>query len=402
MEENLINVVQSLNDLAMKETEQLDEFIAENNDDIKLDINYPYLIFKRDELIRAMNLCNKIVQQKSDISSYNSISFIPDIENSGMYFYATNELSHFRYYTELLGDKSEMINENISIPLIILQKLIKLMGNKVLIYKKDNNLYIRLLDGDLLIDLRRPDMKIITFPGNIGHKVAEISVLTLGTTINAILPLLAAEVRGEARRIAFTGEKAYYNSAFYYIESEIKSPIMSLTFRDAEFISKIYKYYKDKQIQIFTVDSDLSRLFIKIDNIEYQFLNSDASVSILMIQQMEKVISPIEGIVNYDRLNRIVGLATSLPSSTGILKLKFNEDKLQASIESTKGSSDFNLLTEITAKKLYNKEVLVRAETLRRLLSSFNGSEKIGIALADLGITLEYKGIKAIMMHTEA
>ena len=139
MEENLINVVQSLNDLAMKETEQLDEFIAENNDDIKLDINYPYLIFKRDELIRAMNLCNKIVQQKSDISSYNSISFIPDIENSGMYFYATNELSHFRYYTELLGDKSEMINENISIPLIILQKLIKLMGNKVLIYKKDNN-----------------------------------------------------------------------------------------------------------------------------------------------------------------------------------------------------------------------------------------------------------------------
>ena len=39
--------------------------------------------------------------------------------------------------------------------------------------------------------------------------------------------------------------------------------------------------------------SDLSRLFIKVDNIEYQFLNSDASVSILMIQQMEKVISPI-------------------------------------------------------------------------------------------------------------
>lgn len=401
MDENIINITQSLKDLAMKEAEQLDEFIAENNDDINLDTEYPYLIFKRDELIRVMNLSNKIVQQKSDIISYNSISLIPDINNKSIYFYATNELSHFKYCSELLGNPEEMLDENISISLIVLQKIIKLMGNKVLIYKKENNLYIRLLDGDLLLDLRKPDLKIITFPGKVGHKVAELSVYTLGTTINAILPLLSAEVRGEARRISFTGEKAYYNSAFYYIESEIKSPIMSLTFRDAEFISKIYKYYKDRQILIYSVDSDLSRLFIKVDNIEYQFLNSDASVSILMIQQMEKVISPIEAIVSYDRLNKIVGLATSLPSSTGNISLRFKDNKLQASIVSIKGNSDFTLNTEVLNNRLYSKEVLVKAETLRRLLSSFSNSDKLGIALADLGITLEYKGIKAIMMHTD-
>ena len=101
MDENIINITQSLKDLAMKEAEQLDEFIAENNDDINLDTEYPYLIFKRDELIRVMNLSNKIVQQKSDIASYNSISLIPDINNKSIYFYATNELSHFKYCSEL-------------------------------------------------------------------------------------------------------------------------------------------------------------------------------------------------------------------------------------------------------------------------------------------------------------
>lgn len=401
--EEILNATQSLKDLAMNDIEELDELVAENNNDINLETEYPYLIFKRDDLIRAINLCNKIVQPKSDVISYNSISFVPEIETKRLYFYATNELSHFRFYTELLGDTSEMLNINISIPLVILQKLVKLMGNKVLIYKKDINLYIRLLDGDLLLDFRQPDDKIIKFPGEPTEKLADINVTTIGYVVNSILPLLSAEVRGEVRKISFTGEKAYYNSSFYYIEALINSPQMSLSFRDAEFISKIYKYYKDKSILIYNVKSSLPRLFLKVDNIEYQFINSVASISILMTQQMEKVIKPIESLVNFDRLYKIVNLATTLPSSTGTVNLQYNDNKLQASIVSIKGNSDFTFSTELLeGVKLYNKEVLVKSETLRRLLSSFAGIDRIGIGLADLGITLEYKGIKAILMCTDA
>ena len=105
--------------------------------------------------------------------------------------------------------------------------------------------------------------------------------------------------------------------------------------------------------------------------------------------------------VSYDRLYRTVTLATTLPYSTGDVILKYNKDKLQTSIISNRGNSDFSFATEVlTENKLYDKEVLVRAETLRRLLTSFNEADKLSIALADLGITLEYKNIKAIMMHT--
>ena len=318
-------------------------------------------------------------------------------------FYATNELSHFRYRAELLGDMKETWDFPISIPLTILQKLVKLMGNKVLLYKKEENLYIRLLDGDLLLDLRQADMTILTFPGDVSDKdkIAELKISNIGSVVNNILPLLQAEIRGEAKRISFTGDKAYYNSSFYYIETSIKTPRMTLSLRDADFINKLFKYYKNDEIQIFSVKSNLSRLFLKINNIEYEFINSINSISDIITQQMNNIVKEPEVMVSYDRLYRTVTLATTLPYSTGDVILKYNKDKLQTSIISNRGNSDFSFTTELlTENKLYDKEVLVRAETLRRLLTSFNEADKLSIALADLGITLEYKNIKAIMMHT--
>ena len=291
----------------------------------------------------------------------------------------------------------------ISIPLTILQKLVKLMGNKVLLYKKEENLYIRLLDGDLLLDLRQADMTILTFPGDVSDKdkIAELKISNIGSVVNNILPLLQAEIRGEAKRISFTGDKAYYNSSFYYIETSIKTPRMTLSLRDADFINKLFKYYKNDEIQIFSVKSNLSRLFLKINNIEYEFINSINSISDIITQQMNSIVKEPEVMVSYDRLYRTVTLATTLPYSTGDVILKYNKDKLQTSIISNRGNSDFSFATEVlTENKLYDKEVLVRAETLRRLLISFNEADKLSIALADLGITLEYKNIKAIMMHT--
>ena len=277
------------------------------------------------------------------------------------------------------------------------------MGNKVLLYKKEENLYIRLLDGDLLLDLRQADMTILTFPGDVSDKdkIAELKINTIGSVVNNILPLLQAEIRGEAKRISFTGDKAYYNSSFYYIETSIKTPRMTLSLRDADFINKLFKYYKNDEIQIFSVKSNLSRLFLKINNIEYEFINSINSISDIITQQMNNIVKEPEVMVSYDRLYRTVTLATTLPYSTGDVILKYNKDKLQTSIISNRGNSDFSFTTELlTENKLYDKEVLVRAETLRRLLTSFNEADKLSIALADLGITLEYKNIKAIMMHT--
>lgn len=119
-----------------------------------------------------------------------------------------------------------------------------------------------------------------------------------------------------------------------------------------------------------------------------------------MTQQMEKVMKDIEAFINFDRFNKVVNLATSLPSSTGDLTLRYENDELIASINSNKGVSDFTFkLEKVSEDKLSVNTIYLKAGTLKRLLNSFSSADKIGIAISDTGVTLEYKNIKAIIMH---
>lgn len=398
---DILDAAKGLTDLMSETQDTLEDLEETSKSEINLKTDYPYLIFKTEDLIRVMNLCNKVVQPKSDNPAYNTISIVPVPKFNVVNFYVTNDLSHFSYQAELIGEQNKMLNETISISFINLQKIVKLAGSKILIYKKDNNIYFRIIDGDLLIDYRQVDMKYLQFPGVIKEKIAEIGAGNIGKIISAALPLLNAELRGDVKRINFTGDRAYFNSSFYYLESNIVSPKISLSLRDAEFFNKLYKYYKDKQIQIFRVESNLSRLYIKIDNVDYMFINSINAISPLLIDQIGKMMSPIESLVNYDRLNKIVSLATMLPSSTGNVGLSYKDGKLIAKISSNKGESIMNFDTKLEKEHLYKGEIFVKAETLRKLLNAFVGTEKIGIALSDLGITLENAGIRAVMMHTD-
>lgn len=404
MENNLIKDILSLNN-ELKELEILDninnlEDIEEqiNNPSIDLNVNYPYIIFDTYDLLRTINLCNKLILQKSNNFSYNSISLVPVLEYKTLYFYVTNELSHFRYRTELLGDINEMLNEYISIPLITLQKLVKLMGNKVLIYKKDNNYYLRLQNGDLLLDVYKANENIIFFPSEPDLKLLEIPVSNLGNIVDAMLPLLNYEISSENKRINFTEEKAYFNSSSYYIESNINTPKLSLSLKDAEFISKLNKYYKNDNMILFNTKSTLPRLFIKLDKIEYEFINSINSISKLLTDQINTSIKPIEATLNYLDLYKVVNLATNLPSSTGNIKLKYKDNFLIISITSAKGDSNFSIPIEKISNNLYKDEIIIRATLLKKLLLSFTKSENINIALNNISITIENDFSKAILM----
>ena len=376
-----------------------DELIVNNNNDIDLNINYPYIIFNRDDLVRTINLCNKFILSKSDIPEYNSISFVPVIQNKTICMYTTNELSHFIFKTEMLGSLDNIIEKPFLISLNILQKIVKLMGNKVLIYNKDEKFYARLLDGDLLIDARPVNTDIIFMPGSIKDKICDINLNILGDTCVSILPLLSSEIRSDYKKAYFTGTKSYFKSPFYYIETNINTPKLVLSFRDIEFISRLYKYYKNSQIQLFSVDTSLSRIRLKLDNIEYQFINSRSS-EINLDDIMNKIMKESEVSIQFDKLYRIINLATSLPNTDNIISIKYNNSELYLSIINNNGNSNFNFpINRIGNNKLYNKEIILNANTLKKLLISFSNSINIDLALNDNGITIKSGNTKAFLMN---
>lgn len=401
---NNINEILSLNQ-DLKDLEILDsinelEDISEswNDKNINLSSEYPYIIFNTSDLVLTLNLCSKLVLSKSNNFSYNTVALVPNPKFKQMYFYITNELSHYRYKTELLGNSEEMFNDLISIPILTLQKLVKLMGNKILIYKKDNNFYIRLQNGDLLLDSRPSDENIIFFPSEPNEKICEIKLNILNSIIEPTLPLLNSEIAIENKRLNFTGEKAYFNSSFFYIESNIKSPRISISIKDSEFISKLAKYYKDETILLFNTKSDLPRIYLKCKNVEYEFISSVSSISDLLVNQMNSNIKDSEFKVNYLEFYKIINLATILPSSTGYVKLKHNKNSIDIILSSSKGDSKFNLETSDIVSNFYNNEILCRASLLKKLLLPFSKSEEIELAFNNTSICVYNKSTKAILI----
>lgn len=378
-----------------------DELIIDNDNEINLNVDYPYLIFSRDDLVRTINLCNKMILAKSDISEYNSISFIPVKDFKRINLCVTNELSHFTFSTEMLGSIENSINNSFSISLIVLQKIIKFMGNKVLIYKNENKYYTRLLDGDLLIDARPVNEEIVIMPGNINDKIAEIGLDNLGGLCNSILPILLSDISSSYKRVYFNGDKAYFKSPFYYIESDIKTPKMILSFRDIEFISKLYKYYKNSKILLFNVTTSLPRLRLKVDNINYQFISSN-SFDNTILESMDSLMKEPEVSIDYNKLYRTISMLNSLPNSSNIIKLKYINGLLNLNITNNSGESNFNFeLKKLTNRKLHEKEVTLNINIFKKIMDSFYGDDTIELALDNKGITIKNKTIKSFLLNYE-
>lgn len=396
----LDNVTKMVNNTNLTDLEELDENITiqnQNVEDIKINIPNPKLVIYQKDLIRALNLSLSIIQPKSDNMVYNSLTFM---SKGSLKLFATNELSHFTMSVPIIENTLDLI---FCIPLTILQKITKLMGNKVMFFINENKLYVRLLSGDLLLDIRIPNEKLLRLPINEDDikESIEIPVNTLGRITSSILPILNTEIRSDARKISFLGDKAYYMSPFYYIESDIKTPNMSLRMKDAEFITKLYKHYNDKNIILSVIQSKVTRVHLKLENITYIFISGNAEMDDLVKNQIDKLIKPISIIFNFDRFNKIINLATLLPNSTGDIKLSINENNLIINLISSSGESTFTVPYELINKDNLNKTINLHAEPLRKLLASFNDSQKIGLAFTDYGVVLEKEGVKAILMHVE-
>lgn len=367
--------------------------------DIDLNCEYPYLIFNRDELIKFLTISSSIIQIKSDNFSYNSISLVPNSSSRMIYFYATNELSHIRLHTELLGNKSNFIEKNISIQYNVLQKLMKLMAKKVLLYLKNDSLYIRLVNGDLLLDYNIPNLDIVLFPSEKNEFISTIDVDLIGNIVNNMLPLLNSDIQGNLCKISFLGDVAYYRSAFYYIESRIKTPKMSLSLRDSELISNIYKFYKGQNLVLYSTKSSIPRLFASIDNIDFDFISRVDDISLKITEQMNKVILEPTCFIELENFYKTLNLASTLPNSNGDITICFEDDKLILTIISNKGNSDFTFTLLDKNSDLYKSKINLKANVLKKLLQSFSITNKIGIAISDLGITITNDNIKAVLIH---
>ena len=218
-----------------------------------------------------------------------------------------------------------------------------------------------------------------------------------------MLPLLNSDIQGNLCKISFLGDKAYYRSAFYYLESNITTPMMSLSIRDSEMIADIHKLYPDFNLMFYNTKSSIPRMFCHIDNIDFLFISRVDSISSTITAQMEKVFKEPEFYIEIDNFYKTINLSTTLTTYTGDITLSYNiEDKdknlLYLDLVSSRGQSRFNF-DMIDSKITKSNSINLKAITLKKLLQSFDLDSKIGLGFSDACITIVNDNIKALLIH---
>ena len=361
-----------------------------------LKTEYNSIVLEKDELIKVLNLVSKVSHTNSSSIECSCLTFIPDWERKTLVLATTNDLTYFRANVELLGENSNALRDVFSIKIDTLNKIKQFFRNKVLIYKKESEFYIRLLDGDLLIHTAVPNMQRLTFTTSIKELIYENNVEDF-TNILSIYSNMTDEYSD--KWLSFDTEKLSLCGTTFYAETKLNTPLMCLLMTDVDLIIKLSQYYASSTLQIFSTDSVnyIPRLQLKVANIEIEILNVVSSLNKSTINTLTAFVEEPMYIIETDAVKRVINIALNLIDIEKDLRIKVSDKGIVIILKSSKGDSEFNLNTQ-KLKESSKKEVVLSVNTLNKIIGSIN-SEKIGICLGKVYTSISSENTRAIILN---
>lgn len=313
-----------------------------------LKVDYESIILEKEELIKTLNLASKIAHTSSTAIECNSITFIPNWEHRTLTLTVTNDLTYFKCKTELIG-AGNPLRDVFSIKVETLNKLKSFFRDKILIYKKNNEYYIRLLDGDLLLEARIPNMTKLAFTTVPSNLIFEAKVNTFTDLLNSY-KIMSDDFSD--KWLAFDGEKLSLCGLNFYSETRFRSPIMCLLMQDVDLLIRLNQYYSEDVLQIFSTDSRIPKLYLKIGNIEIEILNVLSNINKTNIEKLSQFISTSSYSIETEALRRVLSIALNLSNIDKDCILKIKDDSILVILKTSKGDSEFNLVTQKLERKL--------------------------------------------------
>lgn len=360
-----------------------------------LKTEYESIILDKDELIKTLNLVSRIAHINSASIECNSLSFVPDWNTRTLTLAVTNDLTYFRNKVELLGDGSHQLPDVFSIKIETLNKIKSYFRDKILIYKKEGEYYIRLIDGDLLLNTSVPNLVKLTFTSSIDHLLYEAK-------INSFTELLSS-YKGMSdeysdKWLSFDGEKISLCGLNFYAETPIKTPIMCLLMTDIDLIIKLNQYYSEDILQIFSTNSQIPKLHLKVGSIEIEMLNVVSNINRNNIEKLSKFISTSTYSVEAEAIRRIMSIALSLSDINKDCIIKSKNDNIVIILNDSKGASEFKLVTKKLEGNSESNEIKINVNTLSKIVNSMK-SDLVELTLNKIYTTISSLDVKSIILN---
>lgn len=360
-----------------------------------LKTEYDSLVLDKEDLNKTLNIASKIAHINSASIECNSLSFIPDWMHRTLTLTITNDLTYFKNKVELLGDINKSLKDVFSIKIETLNKLRPYFRDKILIYKKDTNYYIRLIDGDLLLNVNVPNMNKLAFTSSDASIIYETKVGYLCKLLNYYKNMSDDY---SDKWITFDGEKISLCGLNFYAETEIRTPIMCLLMTDVELLLKLDQYYSEESLLILSTDSSIPKLHIKVANIEIEILNVTSNINRNNISKLNSFIADSNYEIDPEALKRVLNIAISLNDINKDCIIQSINDNIVVILNDNKGVSKFNLVTSKLEKSPEVNETKLNVNTLYKIINC-SSEDTTKIALNKIYTTICNNDIKAIILN---
>lgn len=365
------------------------------------------LVITKEDFLRAFNLAIPVIQATSTVTAYKGLNLVPDVEQGIVKILSTNGLETMTYTCKKVdGVDYPMLNEPICLETSLLQKLVRVIGNQILIYRKApvgdekvGNLMIRLIDGDLILDLKKINEADLKVEGVKGEQLAQVPANQLNDILKTLIPIAADGFRPDDRNISFLGDRAYYKSAKYVVKYDINTPKFISKSLESEFLRRLCTAFKGNTVIFNNIEGvEARRIGVTCDNVYYTMVTATPEVMERERELLESALTKEYISVDYTTFLRIVSLAADLPRSTGAINVRAEADCLKITIESKSGNSEFTCKAEVPSTLVNNINVRLFAGPLKKLLASIT-TESVDIAIEKSNIFIKHDDFVAVFMN---
>ena len=373
---------------------------VKSNANIDKNVEYPYIRFRREDLITMLKLTSSMINLKSTQVVPKSITIVYD--EDGYKMVVNNDLEYLSYRFEVLNEDNRLL-DTICLPVNLISSIMKMMDEEIIIYKMSNSYYIRLLlQGDLYLELPKPESILLRQPTDgvypmyfkeeSGEQSNLVSCRHLYNLLKSIIPIVEEEFILDRKRITFIKDRAYYNSTKYYIEYMLPLPDMRVSLRFAEVLKRICNNYINSGVIKFNYsgEKDSGRVVIECEDVLFTTTYTKVVEEKNLINYLDRLQEYKQFIVSIKDMINAVSIANSLPNASGIVKLKLEENSIDVNIPISDKVTTFKVDVKYIDedKSLKGKEIMLYADKFKKLLDSFSNEDEIVVSIINNTIVL--------------
>lgn len=381
------NLDLDLDDVNLDDVEQdIDDMDLSGFGEIDDTIDYPHIKVSTKALKEFLKVAKQICSSGGrDIVSK---AICMKVDGEKLVCMATDFDVYVERKLELLNTENKL-TDLIQVPTDIIIKLTKAVPVNTIIFKKDDEFFIRLYGGDMSLETYSfPEEKFV-FSDEV-DKVGEIEAADLYGAMKDLTPVVTAAVNPAERRVLCEKDKAFANYMWAIIMVSKPFADFDLKVKDLSVLKALTMDKKEEQILVYRTkeDNKTVRCVLEGSDFRYAFLVSEVGVSASMKDNIDKVVKDEGVYVDFVQFYKMVEVASDLPYAIGKIGINYCDEGILVNIMTKKGADNkFTIAGNIEGNiSEMKEELVVQAKLLRIILRSFASKSSIRLTVSEEGL----------------